>query len=119
LPDLLPKFTDIARRHDLRLANFFHAGDGNVHPNLLFDRRDPDQVDRVQRAGAEIMELCVEAGGTITGEHGVGADKVRHMGLVFGTDELNIMRAMRDSTDRTGLANPGKLLPDEAPEEPE
>ncbi|MBT8462562.1 MAG: FAD-binding protein [Gemmatimonadetes bacterium] len=112
LPDLLPRFAEIARRYDLRIANFFHAGDGNVHPNLLFDRRDPDQVTRVQDAGAEIMALCVEAGGTITGEHGVGADKVRHMGLVFGSDELEIMRAVREATDRLDLANPGKLLPE-------
>jgi glycolate oxidase subunit GlcD len=113
LPDLLPKFAGIASRYDLRLANFFHAGDGNVHPNLLFDRRDADQVARVQSAGAEIMALCVDAGGTITGEHGVGADKVRHMNLVFGEVELHIMRALRDATDRTGIANPGKLLPEE------
>jgi glycolate oxidase subunit GlcD len=112
LPDLLPRFSEIARRHDLRIANFFHAGDGNVHPNLLFDRRDPDQVRRVQEAGAEIMALCVEAGGTITGEHGVGADKVRHMDLVFGPDELEIMRTIRKATDRLDLANPGKLLPE-------
>ena len=111
LPDLLPQFTEIADRHDLRLANFFHAGDGNVHPNLLFDRNDTDQVARVHEAGAEIMALCVEAGGTITGEHGVGADKVRHMDLVFGAEELDIMRAMRDATDHLGIANPGKLLP--------
>ena len=113
LPDLLPKFAEIASRYDLRLANFFHAGDGNVHPNLLFDRRDADQVARVQSAGAEIMALCVDVGGTITGEHGVGADKVRHMHLVFGEVELEIMRALRDATDRTGIANPGKLLPEE------
>ncbi|MCK5448064.1 MAG: FAD-binding protein [Gemmatimonadetes bacterium] len=116
LPDLLPRFAEIARRHDLRLANFFHAGDGNVHPNLLFDRRDTDQVARVQKAGAEIMALCVNVGGTITGEHGVGADKVRHMGLVFGAEELSIMRAMRNATDRLSLANPGKLLPEEGGE---
>ncbi len=111
LPALLPRFAEIARRHDLRLANFFHAGDGNVHPNLLFDRRSEDQVARVERAGDEIMTLCVEAGGTITGEHGVGRDKVRHMGLVFGPDELETMRRVREAIDTRGLANPGKLLP--------
>ncbi|MGB5527521.1 MAG: FAD-linked oxidase C-terminal domain-containing protein, partial [Gemmatimonadota bacterium] len=75
------------------------------------------QVARVQSAGAEIMALCVDVGGTITGEHGVGADKVRHMHLVFGEVELDIMRALRDATDRTGIANPGKLLPEERGEE--
>lgn len=111
LPDLLPRFGEIARRHGLRLANFFHAGDGNVHPNLLFDRRDPDQVARVQEAGGEIMELCVEAGGSITGEHGVGSDKVRHMHLVFDDVELDVLRAIRDCADPEGLSNPGKLIP--------
>jgi len=111
LPDLLPRFGEIASRHGLRLANFFHAGDGNVHPNLLFDRRDPDQVSRVERAGAEIMALCVEAGGTITGEHGVGRDKVRHMRLLFGDSELDVLREIRRSLDPEGLLNPGKLLP--------
>jgi glycolate oxidase subunit GlcD len=114
LPDLLPRFDEVARRHGLRLANFFHAGDGNVHPNLLFDRRDADEVARVERAGAEIMGLCVEAGGTITGEHGVGKDKVRHMNLVFGDVELDILRAVRDAVDPSGRSNPGKLIP-EAP----
>ena len=113
LPDLLPKFQEIARRHDLRLANFFHAGDGNVHPNLLFDRSDEEQVARVHDAGREIMALCVEAGGTITGEHGVGLDKVRHMELVFGSAELETMTRMRKAIDRTGIANPGKVLPAE------
>lgn len=114
LPDLLPRFAEIAARHDLRLANFFHAGDGNVHPNLLFDRRNAGQVARVQQAGAEIMAICVQAGGTISGEHGVGADKVRHMNLVFGPEELAVLRALKDATDRAGLANPGKLLPEAA-----
>jgi glycolate oxidase subunit GlcD len=111
LPDLLPRFSEIADRHGLRLANFFHAGDGNVHPNLLFDRRDAEEVARVRTAGAEIMALCVEAGGTITGEHGVGADKLLHMKLVFGAEELQVMRNLRTSVDRNDLANPGKLLP--------
>jgi FAD/FMN-containing dehydrogenase len=111
LPDLLPQFGAIARRHDLKLANFFHAGDGNVHPNLLFDRRDADQVSRVERAGAEIMALCVQAGGTISGEHGVGSDKVHHMRLVFGDTELDILRAIRASFDPEGLLNPGKTIP--------
>lgn len=113
LARLLPSIEEIARRHGLRLANFFHAGDGNLHPNLLFDRRDPDQVARVERAGSEIMSLCVGVGGTITGEHGVGLDKVRYMPLLFGGGELAAMRAVRDALDPRGLANPGKLLPAE------
>lgn len=111
LPDLLPRFGEIARRHGLRLANFFHAGDGNVHPNLLFDRRDAEQVESVRAAGAEIMALCVEAGGSITGEHGVGRDKIGHMELVFGEEELGVLRAIRHALDPEGLSNPGKLVP--------
>jgi glycolate oxidase len=111
LERLLPEIERIARSHELRLANFFHAGDGNLHPNLLFDRRDPDEVERVERAGAEIMRLCVDAGGTITGEHGVGSDKVRYMPLVFGPGELDLMNRVHEAFDPDGSANPGKLLP--------
>ncbi len=111
LEHLLPEIERIARDHGLRLANFFHAGDGNLHPNLLFDRRDPDEVARVERAGAEIMRLCVDAGGTITGEHGVGSDKVRYMRLMFGPAELDAMHRLHDAFDAADMANPGKLLP--------
>ena len=108
---LLPEIRRIADSYGLRLANFFHAGDGNLHPNLLFDRRDADEVSRVEKAGEEIMRLCVDAGGTITGEHGVGSDKVRHMPLLFGSGELALMGALHHAFDPAGLANPDKLLP--------
>ncbi|MGW8282595.1 MAG: FAD-binding oxidoreductase [Gemmatimonadota bacterium] len=111
LERLLPAIERIARDHDLRLANFFHAGDGNLHPNLLFDRRDEDEVGRVERAGAEIMRLCVDAGGTITGEHGVGSDKVRYMSTMFGPAELEAMHRIHDAFDASDESNPGKLLP--------
>ena len=111
LARVLPEIQRIAEAHRLRLANFFHAGDGNLHPNLLFDRRDADEVARVERAGEEIMRLCVAAGGTITGEHGVGNDKVRYMPLLFGRPELALMADLHDAFDPSGLANPGKMLP--------
>lgn len=111
LERLLPEIERIARGHGLRLANFFHAGDGNLHPNLLFDRRDADEVERVEQAGAEIMHLCVAAGGTITGEHGVGLDKIRHMPLMFGPAELDTMNRLHEAFDPDGGANPGKVLP--------
>jgi glycolate oxidase subunit GlcD len=111
LARLLPEIERIARDHELRLASFFHAGDGNLHPNLLFDRRDPAEVGRVELAGAEIMRLCVDAGGTITGEHGVGSDKVRYMPLMFGLAELDVMDRLHEAFDADGNANPGKLLP--------
>ncbi len=111
LPGLLPAIEAVARAHGVELANFFHAGDGNLHPNLLFDAGDADQVRAVEAASGEIMRLCVEAGGTITGEHGVGLDKKRYMPLVFGEAELDAMRRIKGALDPAGLCNPGKLLP--------
>jgi D-lactate dehydrogenase (cytochrome) len=115
LPAVLAAISDIARRHELHVANVFHAGDGNLHPNILFDRRDPDQVSRVEAASREIMSACVAAGGTITGEHGVGLDKRNYMSLVHGRDELRAMAGVRDVFDPRGLWNPGKVLPDLEP----
>ena len=113
LPDVLERIAEIGRRHALRVTNVFHAGDGNLHPNLSFDSRDSDEVARVAAASREIMEVCVAAGGTITGEHGVGVDKRKYMGLVFGPEDMALMRAVRDVFDPSGLANPGKVLPDD------
>lgn len=112
LPEVLAGVSDIGRRYDLEIANVFHAGDGNLHPNIIFDRQDPAEVARVEAASKEIMALCVAAGGTITGEHGVGVDKRQYMELVHGPDELDAMRAMRAAFDPRGLFNPGKVLPD-------
>lgn len=112
LPAVLATIADIARRHDLHVANVFHAGDGNLHPNILFDRRDPDQVERVEAASRDIMAACVAAGGTITGEHGVGLDKRRYMTLVHSPDDLAMMARVRAVFDPRGLWNPGKVLPD-------
>jgi FAD/FMN-containing dehydrogenase len=101
----------IGDRHGLRLANVFHAGDGNLHPNICFDRRDPDELARVLKAGEEILRLCVEAGGVITGEHGIGREKRDYMGLLFGEDDLDAMRRLRAAFDPDGVCNPGKVLP--------
>ncbi len=111
LPDLLPEIERIAEEHDVTLANFFHAGDGNLHPNLVFDRRDAEQLRRVEEASAEIMELCVEAGGTITGEHGVGLDKREYMSLIFSDGELAAQRRLGRAFDPDGRCNPDKMLP--------
>ncbi len=119
LPELLPRIEEIARRHDVRLVNFFHAGDGNLHPNLVFDRRDPEQVRRVEAAGAEIMGLCVDAGGTITGEHGVGLDKKGYMRLIYGPGELAAFRRIRRAFDPEELCNPDKVIPEATEEEEE
>ncbi|NNF27390.1 MAG: FAD-binding oxidoreductase, partial [Gemmatimonadetes bacterium] len=111
LPKILAGIEEIGKRYELTVANVFHAGDGNLHPNILFDRRNGEELARVERASREIMELCVQAGGTITGEHGVGLDKRDYMGLVYGPDELDAMWGVRLAFDPHGLMNPGKVLP--------
>jgi len=111
LPEVLERIAAIAARHRVRVSNVFHAGDGNLHPNLSFDAGDPDEVARVDAASGEIMRACVEAGGSITGEHGVGVDKLAYMPLIFGPDDLALMAAVRRVFDPSGLANPGKVVP--------
>jgi|GEM_PF-3881 len=113
LPEVLRGIDEIAVRYDLRIANVFHAGDGNLHPNILYDRRDAEVTERVERAAGEIMKLCVDAGGTITGEHGVGMDKRQYVRLIAGPDERDAMRAVRDAFDPDLRWNPGKVLPDD------
>ena len=114
LPAVLHRIVEIGREHGLTLANSFHAGDGNLHPKILFDRRDPELVERVEHASAEIMKTCVDAGGTITGEHGVGLDKRRYMSLVCSPLELELMGAMKAVFDPSGLCNAGKVIPPQA-----
>ncbi|MDX1567857.1 MAG: FAD-linked oxidase C-terminal domain-containing protein [Longimicrobiales bacterium] len=113
LPEVLGTISEIGRRYGLNVANVFHAGDGNLHPNLLFDREDEEEVRKVEAASKEIMRACVEAGGTITGEHGVGVDKRDYMPLIYGPETLEAMRGVRRVFDPRGLCNPGKVLPDE------
>ena len=112
LPEVLARISEIAERHQVQVANVFHAGDGNLHPNIVFDRRDPEETRRVEEASTEIMRVCVEAGGTITGEHGVGADKRKYMPLVFSPEELAVLRGVKKVFDPAGLCNPGKVVPD-------
>lgn len=114
LPEVLRAIGEIGERYGLTLANVFHAGDGNLHPNILFDRRDPEELERVETASREIMQVCVDAGGTITGEHGVGLDKRRYMRLIYSDIEIEAMRSVRRAFDPGGLCNPGKVLPDES-----
>ena len=111
LPEVLDEIYRIAERYDLMVANVFHAGDGNLHPNISFDGRDPDQVRRVDSASKEIMQLCVDVGGSITGEHGVGLDKIESMRLIFSENDLERMLAVRDVFNPLGLCNPGKVIP--------
>jgi glycolate oxidase subunit GlcD len=111
LPEVLDEIYQIAARHNLTVANVFHAGDGNLHPNISFDGRDPDQVSRVAAASKEIMELCVGVGGSITGEHGVGMDKIESMRLIFSENDMDRMLSLRDVFNPKGLCNPGKVIP--------
>jgi FAD/FMN-containing dehydrogenase len=111
LPEVLAGVCEIGDRYRLTLSNVFHAGDGNLHPNISFDRRDPDELERVLAAGAEILELCVKAGGVITGEHGIGTEKREFMGLLFGDDDLDAMKRLRAAFDPDRVSNPGKVFP--------
>ena len=111
LPQVLGAAYDIASRYQLRIANVFHAGDGNLHPLICFDSRFADEVRRVKDAGRELMEVCVAAGGTITGEHGVGLDKRELLPLVFSDADMNAMLSVRAAFDPLGLCNPGKIVP--------
>jgi glycolate oxidase subunit GlcD len=111
LPEVLAETYRISARHNLQLANVFHAGDGNLHPLICFDLRRGDDLERVRQAGREIMETCVRAGGSITGEHGVGLDKSSYLPLIFSDDDMDAMLQVRAAFDPSGLCNPGKIIP--------
>ncbi len=111
LPDILDQITAIATRYRLPVANVFHAGDGNLHPNISFDGRDPEMVSRVRAANHDIMHACLAVGGSITGEHGVGSDKLAYMPDAFDAATLGAMRAVREVFDPSSRANPGKVIP--------
>jgi glycolate oxidase subunit GlcD len=111
LPDVLVTIGRIAATYRLVVSNVFHAGDGNLHPNISFDARVPGLREKVEAASGEIMEACIAAGGTITGEHGVGLDKLRYMPKLFDPDSLAAMRAVRRVFDPDERVNPGKVVP--------
>jgi glycolate oxidase subunit GlcD len=111
LPEVLAETYRISAKYELILANVFHAGDGNLHPILCFDRRNPEELRRVECANREIVETCVGAGGTLTGEHGVGLDKSKYMPLLFSADDMGAMLDVRAAFDPSGLCNPGKIIP--------
>jgi glycolate oxidase subunit GlcD len=111
LPEVLAATYRIGLKHNLRVANVFHAGDGNLHPFLCFDARHPEEVLRVKEAGRELMETCVRAGGSITGEHGVGLDKSEYLPLIFSETDMDTMLRVRAAFDPSGLCNPCKIIP--------
>ncbi len=108
---VLAEIAAMEERFGLRCANVFHAGDGNLHPLILFDANQPDEVERAEAFGAAILELCVEVGGTITGEHGVGIEKINQMCSQFSREELDAFSALKRAFDPYGLLNPNKLIP--------
>jgi len=114
LVDVLSGVYEIARRHELVVTNVFHAGDGNLHPLLSFDRSVPGTLERVLRASEEIVRLCVEAGGALSGEHGIGLEKRDFMSLVFSAEDLSAQACVRSAFDPVGRMNPQKVLPDGA-----
>jgi glycolate oxidase subunit GlcD len=111
LPEVLAQVRRIGEEQRLRLANVFHAGDGNLHPNIAYDANDPDESARVHVAMNAIMRACIDAGGTITGEHGVGIDKLPYMDMIFSPDSLAAMCSLRDVFDPDRRSNPGKVVP--------
>ncbi|MEV4802248.1 FAD-linked oxidase C-terminal domain-containing protein [Nonomuraea sp. NPDC049421] len=111
LPAVLAAIDRLSEEHDIRVANVFHAGDGNLHPLVLFDDGDPGAGERAEVVSGAILDLCIEHGGSITGEHGVGVDKSRYMPKMFSADDLDTMQLVRCAFDPEGLANPGKVFP--------
>lgn len=111
LPAVLKGTADLSAEYGLRVANVFHAGDGNMHPLILFDANQPGEFERAEALGGKILELCVAVGGTITGEHGVGREKINQMCVQFNSDELRFFHAVKAAFDPSGLLNPGKNIP--------
>jgi glycolate oxidase len=111
LPYVLKRIDELSAKYGLQCANVFHAGDGNLHPLIMFDAADDDQNKRAEAYGAAILELCVEVGGTITGEHGVGIEKINQMCVQFKSRELEVFHAVKKAFDEHGLLNPGKAVP--------
>ncbi len=113
LPKALSEVKKISEKYGLPIGNVFHAGDGNLHPLILFDDRDADEVARVHKAGREILKVCADLGGTISGEHGIGTEKLREMSFVFKDGDIRMMRGIKQAVDPKGLCNPGKVIPKE------
>jgi glycolate oxidase len=111
LPEVLARIRALEAREGLRIGNVFHAGDGNLHPLICYDESIPGQADQAAQVAAEILTYCIEAGGTITGEHGVGADKKANMPKLFSPDDLDAMHLVRCAFDPAGICNPGKIFP--------
>jgi glycolate oxidase len=111
LPEVLRRIAALSGGSGVRVANVFHAGDGNLHPLVLFDDSVPGQAEAAEKVSGAILDLCIEHGGSITGEHGVGMDKVQYMPRMFTDDDLDTMQMLRCAFDPQRLSNPGKVFP--------
>jgi glycolate oxidase len=111
LPEILQFITETSAKHGIRIVNVFHAGDGNIHPILLFDERDAEQVKRVLLASDEILNKCIDMGGSVTGEHGIGVEKINFMNKLFAPADLEVMGLVRQTFNPNGLCSPQKMLP--------
>ena len=111
LEEAIHRITAICDRYDLRISNVFHAGEGNLHPNISYDGRDAEEVERVLRANDEIVRTCLDLGGALSGEHGIGLEKQEFMPLLFSTADLAAFTTLRDAFNPLNLLNPGKMLP--------
>ena len=111
LPEVLAKVIEAGKKWDLPIGNVFHAGDGNLHPLIMFDDRDPEELDRVLKLSSEILKICVDAGGTISGEHGVGLEKLKETHFIFSENDLKYERKIKAALDPENLLNPGKMIP--------
>jgi glycolate oxidase len=111
LPEVLAAIAEVSRSSGVRVANVFHAGDGNLHPLVLFDDAVEGAGDAAEEVSGAILDLCIQHGGSITGEHGVGMDKAKYMPRMYGEDDLDTMQLVRCAFDPHGIANPGKVFP--------
>jgi len=111
LPKALARIRELSKKHGLRVANVFHAGDGNLHPLILYDANQPGEMERAEAFGADILRVCVELGGVLTGEHGVGVEKRDLMPEMFSEIDLNQQQRLKCAFDAQGLLNPGKVFP--------
>jgi glycolate oxidase len=111
LPEVLRRIGEVSAAHGVRVANVFHAGDGNLHPLVLFDDAVEGQAERAEEVSGAIIDLCIEYGGSITGEHGVGMDKSKYMPKMYTDADLDTMQLVRCAFDPAGLSNPGKIFP--------
>jgi glycolate oxidase len=114
IPETLKYIGQVSEKYGLTISNIFHAGDGNMHPIILFDMRKPGDLEKAMRAGFDILEKCLEYGGSITGEHGIGIEKLQMMSKQFSPDSLEMMDRIKQLFDPLGLLNPGKVLPSRA-----